>query len=103
MTREETIELKAAVGRLMYSDNKDIRDYNALIDFIESALRRAGREQVEQVWRGCEYCSDDCPPLDWQFGLDHILPNYKYCPMCGAKMDGEAADYDGAGIQMQRR
>lgn len=24
MTREETIELKAAVGRLMYSDNKDI-------------------------------------------------------------------------------
>ena len=52
MTREETIELKAAVGRLMYSDNKDIRDYNALIDFIESALRPVSREQVEKVLMG---------------------------------------------------
>lgn len=49
MTREETIELKAAVGRLMYSDNKDIRDYNALIDFIESALRPVSREQLDVV------------------------------------------------------
>ena len=48
------------------------------------------REQVEKVWPGCEYCSGDCPPLDWQFGLDHILPNYKYCPMCGAPMTDEA-------------
>lgn len=39
MTLEKAIELKAAVGRLMYSDKKDILDYNALIDFIESALR----------------------------------------------------------------
>ena len=52
MTREEAIELKAAVGRLMYSDNKDIRDYNALIDFIESALRPVSRERAEKVWRG---------------------------------------------------
>lgn len=48
MTREEAIELKAAVGRLMYSDNKDIRDYNALIAFIDSALRPVSREQVEK-------------------------------------------------------
>ena len=49
MTREEAIELKAAVGRLMYSDNKDIRDYNALIDFIDTALRPVSREQVEKA------------------------------------------------------
>lgn len=48
MTREEAIELKAAVGRLMYSNNKDVRDYNALIDFIESALRPVSREKVEK-------------------------------------------------------
>ena len=52
MTKEEAIELKAAVGRLMYSNNKDVRDYNALIDFIESALRPISREQVEKMWRG---------------------------------------------------
>ena len=49
------------------------------------------REQVEKVWNGCAYCmDDDCSPLDWQFGLDHILPNYKFCPMCGAPMTDEA-------------
>ena len=49
MTLEKAIELKAAVGRLMYSNNKDVRDYNTLIDFIESALRPITREQVEKV------------------------------------------------------
>lgn len=30
------VELRAAAARLMYSDNRDIRDYNKLIDFINS-------------------------------------------------------------------
>lgn len=36
---------------------------------------------------GCEYCLPDdcCSPLDWKYGLDHILP-YRFCPMCGRKM-----------------
>ena len=35
----------------------------------------------------CEYCSGDpMRPLDWQYGLDHIFPDYKYCPMCGKKV-----------------
>ena len=35
----------------------------------------------------CEYCSGDpMKPLDWQYGLDHIFPDYKYCPMCGKKV-----------------
>ena len=49
---QKAIELKSAVSRLMYSDNKDIRDYNELIDFIESALRPVSREQVKKAWRG---------------------------------------------------
>lgn len=62
----------------------------AAMDMAIDALRGPTREMVEKVWTGCEYCSGDCPPLDWQFGLDHILPNYKYCPMCGAPMTDEA-------------
>ena len=35
----------------------------------------------------CEYCSGEpMRPLDWQYGLDHIFPDYKYCPMCGRKV-----------------
>lgn len=78
MTREEAIELKAAVGRLMYSDNKDIRDYNTLIDFIESARRPVSREQVIlckdcQYWQGnnggyphpeCRWGNNETPDED---------------------------------------
>lgn len=35
----------------------------------------------------CEYCSGEpMRPLDWQYGLDHISPDYKYCPMCGRRV-----------------
>lgn len=44
------------------------------------------QERIDRE-KGCEYCSDDyCPPLDWQYGLDHILPDYCFCPMCGRKI-----------------
>ena len=33
------VELRAAAARLMYSDNRDIRDYNKLIDFINSRFQ----------------------------------------------------------------
>lgn len=47
-------------------------------------------EPPEERSHGCEYCTDDdCPPLDWQYGLDHILPDYKFCPMCGRKLVSE--------------
>ena len=89
MTREEAIELKAAVGRLMYSNNKDVRDYNALIDFIESALRPVSREQVEKVWRGCEACKNAGLAIgEVQFygpfeGSIDVSGNMQYCPNCG--------------------
>ena len=93
MTLEKAIELKAAVGRLMYSDNKDVRDYNALIDFIESALRPVSREQVEKL-RG-EWIS-----LEPEIGLfecsmcDHMILQVKcnFCPSCGAPMTDEAVE-----------
>ena len=97
MTLEKAIELKAAVGRLMYSDNKDVRDYNELIDFIESALRPVSREQVEKVWRG-EW-KHYLPPLgagDVQCRCTRCgrTPDVEtpFCAWCGAPMTDEAAE-----------
>ena len=46
-------------------------------------------QEREERSKGCEYCRDDCcPQLDWRFGLDHILPDYMFCPMCGRQMKG---------------
>ena len=103
MTREEAIELKAAVGRLMYSDNKDVRDYNVLIDFIDAALRPISREQVEKVWRGewehphwsndvscadCKQCGKEaCHKL-----YRGVQNYYNFCPHCGAPMTDDAVD-----------
>ena len=103
MAREEAIELKAAVGRLMYSDNKDIRDYNALIDFIDTALRPVSREQVEKVWRGewnyshktkidgfdvvqCSKCGQEA------LALALYVKDGNFCPYCGAPMTDEAVE-----------
>ncbi|MFA7637423.1 MAG: hypothetical protein WCX81_06640 [Monoglobales bacterium] len=53
------------------------------IDLAISALQAQAERE-----KGCEYCNDpDCPPLDWRYGLDHILPGYKHCPMCGRGLE----------------
>ena len=110
MKREEAIELKAAVGRLMYSNNKDVRDYNALIDFIESALRPVSREQVEKVcgeWLNfyndfstaeCSKCGELFDVSDTNENLkvlfDAFKKYYRFCPSCGAPMTDEAVDIE---------
>ena len=51
------------------------------LEMLRSELERMDREQGQ----GCEYCRPDdcCSPLSWQYGLDHIFPDYRFCPMCG--------------------
>ena len=97
MTNEEAIELKAAVGRLMYSNNKDVRDYNALIDFIESALRPVSREQVEKVWRGEWVGVPNMGVYDTACSKCGYCPGIRFwssdfCPHCGAPMTDEAVE-----------
>lgn len=42
---------------------------------------------VDELDEECEYCSGSpMLPLNWKYGLDYILPDYKYCPMCGRKV-----------------
>lgn len=61
-------------------------------DFLECALTET-HSKLDAMKRertdGCKYCVQQdgfSPPLDWQYDLDHILPDYKFCPMCGRKM-----------------
>ena len=103
MTLEKAIELKAAVGRLMYLDNKDIRDYNTLIEFIDASLRPVSREQVEMVWMGywkfepdtydcgtyvCSKCGEPWTLIDGT----PVENNMNFCPACGAPMSDEAVN-----------
>ena len=44
-------------------------------------------ETANELDEECEYCSGSpMLPLNWKYGLDYILPDYKYCPMCGRKV-----------------
>ena len=100
MTREEAVELKAAVARLMYESNKDSGDFNMLVDFIDeaySALRPVSRETVEKVWKG-EW-KHYLPPLgagDVQCRCTRcgMTPDTEtpFCAWCGAPMTDEAVE-----------
>lgn len=52
--------------------------------FESKRLAISALQEREEREKGCEYCCDeDCPELDWKYGLDHIFPDYNYCPNCG--------------------
>ena len=89
------------------------------INVAQAALRPVSREQVEKVWRKCEWCNgehsnngeitayaevecegcgagDNCPNAhssdDPCYGMvDRALP-VNFCPVCGAPMTDEAVE-----------
>lgn len=88
MTPEEAIEtLELAISEVEWEYPMDIA---AAIDKAILALRaQAEAEKNEPLTLdGCEYCADPdgILPLDWMYGLDHIFPNYRFCPMCGREL-----------------
>ena len=113
MTREEAIKT-IEFAKTYISKDGMIRQ---ALDIALSALRPVSREQVEKVWRGCEWCNgehsnngeisayaevecegcdagDDCPNAhsseDPCYGMvDRALP-VNFCPSCGAPMTDEA-------------
>lgn len=76
--------------RVMQGKYSHIRHSDAEWQALELAIEvlRDGQRKSE----GCRCCIDnDCglPALEWMYGLDHILPDYQYCPMCGRKIEEE--------------
>lgn len=87
MTQEEAIKT-IEFAKTYISKDGMIRQ---ALELALSALRPVSREQVDKVWNGCAYCMNDiCSLLNWKYGLDYVLPNYKFCPMCGRPLTDEA-------------
>ena len=123
MTREEIIkayeDAVVASGLAAAAGNEEAAKFYELFKAGLSALRAVSREQVEKVWRGCEWCNgehsnngeisayaevecegcdagDDCPNAhsseDPCYGMvDRALP-VNFCPVCGRAMTDEAVE-----------
>lgn len=78
-------ELRAAAARLMYNDNRDVNDYNTLIDFIESCACQTGewvhvdRQLGRDIWV-CTNC-DQRLSVECRIHVEET----KYCPNCGSR------------------
>ena len=100
-------------------DYAETAQYLQALQVALTALRPVSREQVEKVWRGCEWCNgehsnngeisayaevecdgcdagDDCPNShsseDPCYGLvDRALP-VNFCPVCGKPKTDEAVE-----------
>ena len=76
-----------------YEDGIWVQDIEAL-DLALSALRPVSLEQVEKVWRGCEYCGEEwgtCNPITNRFTMPP-RGGIRLCPMCGKPLTDEAVD-----------
>ena len=112
MTREEAIALlneQYETCKRIYDCSADQRkSYPNVPQFMEAlgmaltALRPVSREQVEKVWRGCEYCKkhkiklvriemdyNETPGSPKRLNPTRIP---KFCPICGAPMTDEAVE-----------
>ncbi len=95
MTREEAIKTLQ-----WYVDDAGIswEDFTEAFDMTLNALRPVTREQVAEVWRGCDLCLDD----SWQRILmipkrfDHTnmlsAELAQFCPGCGRPLTDKAVD-----------
>lgn len=115
MTREEAIKYaeskKMMLESLIYNDDCKYGNYAmystelSFVNAVISALRPVSRERVEQVWRGCEYCSGDVdnrPYLDSKrlyldgngILTDEIenidILRLDFCPICGKPLTDKA-------------
>lgn len=95
MTKQEAIECMQYLYEHQHSmifkslvDKESREKIAAGVTVAKTALQ----ECIERE-KGCEYCLDEfCPQLVWAYGLDHLLPDFKYCPMCGRKLKGANND-----------
>ena len=93
MTREEAIVLLKMMFAFWANTHERTNvEMEMALNLALSALRPVSREQVEKVWRGCEYCDEEwgtCNPITNRF----VMPprgGIQYCPMCGKPLTDEA-------------
>lgn len=63
---------------------------NMALDALRAQQTHANLDRSR--WEWCHYCdgNETVMELDWIYGLDHILTDYKFCPMCGRPLTEEA-------------
>lgn len=96
MTREEAItqlEILLEYCESMMTSEYPVwrRDCEAL-QMLIAALRSVSREQVGQVWGGCEWCDEEwgtCNPITNRFTMPP-RGGIRFCPMCGKPLTDEA-------------
>lgn len=94
MTREKAIIILQHLAEIISSG-----DYQETFKMAASALRPITREQVEQVWGGCEWCDEEwgtCDPITNRFTMPP-RGGIRFCPMCGKPLRDE-----GVGMVMEK-
>lgn len=119
MTREEASCYLTALEFLLEDIGVGNKENLGAINVALTALRPVSREQVGNVWSGCEWCNgehsnngkidayaevecegcdvgDDCPNAhsseDPCYGLIDRALSVNFCPVCGAPMTDEAME-----------
>lgn len=104
MTREEAIkafeEIKVNAqnnlgAKWAYGCDGYYRDKIELADAALKALRPVSREQVEKVWRECDFCKkemDDYPYIvaHSDYSSSDTCYEPSFCPVCGKPLTDEA-------------
>lgn len=112
VTDPEQVALRTAAARLMYENNRDIRDFNALVAFIDRVKACNPPHIDRSKWAPCKLCDrrespclkDNCidkhggnidcshscrERLIWESMCANIRFN-RFCPKCGRPLTTEA-------------
>ena len=108
MTREEaSVLLKMMFAFWANTHERTNVEMEMALNLALSALRPVSRERVEQVWRGCEFCSGDVDNRSYldskrlyldENGIltdeieDIDILRLDFCPICGKPLTDEAVE-----------
>jgi hypothetical protein len=78
-------EIERAIAEIVGTNYGEVQCHRETILLAVNALR----EKAERE-KGCEYCDDNFK--FWQTQISGELPNVRYCPMCGKRLEVEHAE-----------
>lgn len=112
MTREEAITVLENgawwdffIPVITFECRKSVIELYEALNMAIDALYPVSREQVEKVWKGCSWCSNEGKkPENWECSLlddcgfsvvvgdEVVWTNAEFCPVCGKPLTDNAAD-----------